>query len=211
MHLRALDCIHFPSRCASWFWLANIHCNSCLEFAWQTVNSTTGCLGVYALVAKAENWRQGDTDFRKSSQDFCTVGRSFHQSSRQRAMCLFTSKECMALCRTWNGTNKRLADEVEFDGGKGKRTANYWRFLAMCIGEQCCNIHSCIGVLYGWYVLVKYWSVAAEYWRDIGGFFGIAYLQDWCGISIKGTQNKANHISGRCYPTCLQDCLAPQV
>jgi hypothetical protein len=29
----------------------------------------------------------------------------------------------------------------------------------MCIGEQGCNIHSCIGELYVWHLLVRYWRV----------------------------------------------------
>ena len=37
----------------------------------------------------------------------------------------------MALCRTWNRTNKRLADEVEFDGGgraRGQQTiGDFWQ------------------------------------------------------------------------------------
>jgi hypothetical protein len=54
----------------------------------------------------------------------------------------------MAFFGTWTRKNKRPADEVEIDEEKGKRTAKYWRLLSMCIGEQGCNIHSCIGELY---------------------------------------------------------------
>lgn len=58
IHLRALACIHFPN---------TVHVQA--YFGWQTLNAGT-CLGVYALAAEAENWRQGDTDWRKLHQDF---------------------------------------------------------------------------------------------------------------------------------------------
>ena len=65
----------------------------------------------------------------------------------------------MAFFGTWTRKNKRPADEVEIDEEKGKRTAIYWRLLSMCIGEQGCNIHSCIGELYWGHLLVRYWRV----------------------------------------------------
>ena len=127
---------------------------------------------------------------------FGKAGRSFHQSSRQKAMCLFPPKNAelaIILCESWTRTNKRPANEVEIHGEKGKRSAQYWRLLTILLLEGklallTCVLECCMGAIYWW---------------DIGGllrifFFAIAYLENWSGISIKGTQDDASHISGRC-------------
>ena len=145
IHLRALACNHFPSRC-------------CLGFASQIL-----CIvqqDALVLMLLPLRLRTEDKETQTEESTFRTfvgkVDRSFHQSSRQKAMCLFPPKNAelaVTFCERWNRTNKRLADEVEIHGENGKRTAEYWRLFTILLLEgklalSTCVLECCMGVIY---------------------------------------------------------------